>query len=180
MKKVFLHSKKVIGKFWFLIAIAWAISFVFGIGLFLILLVLSMLFTGDPVDVKALMNEFTEEELETVLADNVDEKVSDDRYITLMARYQTHFCPRKLDRITTWLGSEVTTESYIRYYELKREIEGFSAERLKECILRDLNSNRVLVIRLARTNRNMVFRYTYKTTGETFDIVISNEELKAA
>ena len=131
MKKVFLHSKKVIGKFWFLIAIAWAISFVFGIGAFLILLVLSMLFTEDPIDMKDLLNEFTEAELEIILSDTVDEKVSDERYLTLLAKYQTYFCPRKLDRVTTWLGSEVSEESYIRYYEVKGEIEGFSKESIK-------------------------------------------------
>jgi hypothetical protein len=85
-----------------------------------------------------------------------------------------------LDRVTTWLGSEVSEESYIRYYEVKGEIEGFSKERLREVILRDLGNHSVDVVRVARSNRNMIFRYTYKNTGESFDIVISNEELMAA
>jgi hypothetical protein len=31
---------------------------------------------------------------------------------------------------------------------------------------------------MVRTNRNMIFRYTYRDNYETFDIVISTEELK--
>ena len=56
MKRVFLHSKRVIGNHWFIICLAGAISFVFGIGLFLIFLVYSLYFKADPVDVNDLMN----------------------------------------------------------------------------------------------------------------------------
>ena len=75
MKRVFLHSKRVIGNHWFIICLAGAISFVFGIGLFLIFLAYSLYFKEDPVDVNDVMNNFTEEELNTVLAETVDESV---------------------------------------------------------------------------------------------------------
>ena len=39
-------------------------------------------------------------------------------------------------------------------------------------------SSSVHVQRMIRTNRNMIFRYTYRDNYETFDIVISTEELK--
>ena len=78
MKRVFLHSKKVIANHWFIICIAGAISFIFGIGMFLILLLWSMAFSQDPVDVNDVMETFSERELEIVLADTIDESVSDD------------------------------------------------------------------------------------------------------
>ena len=76
MKRVFLHSKRVIGNHWFIICIAGAISFVFGIGLFLIFLAYSLYFKADPVDVNDLMDNFTEEELNIALAETVDETVT--------------------------------------------------------------------------------------------------------
>ena len=179
MKRVFLHSKKVIRNHWFIICIAGAVSFIFGIIAFLAFLIYSMNFTEDPVDVNDVMEEFTEEELGIVLADTMDENVSDEEYFTLLARYQSYFCPKKVDRVTTWVGSEVTEDSYIMSYEIKKEIEGFSADVLKDNILKEINPNCVQTIRLVRSGKNMVFRYTYTNTYESFDIVITPNDLKA-
>ena len=179
MKRVILHSKKVIRNHWFIICIAGAVSFVFGIIAFLAFLIYSMNFTEDPVDVNDIMEEFTEEELGIVLADTMDENVSDEEYFTLLARYQSYFCPKKVDRVTTWVGSEVTKDSYIMSYEIKKEIEGFSADVLKDNILKEINPNCVQTIRLVRSGKNMVFRYTYTNTYESFDIVITPNDLKA-
>ena len=179
MKRVILHSKKVIRNHWFIICIAGAVSFVFGIIAFLAFLIYSMNFTEDPVDVNDIMEEFTEEELGIVLADTMDENVSDEEYFTLLARYQSFFCPKKVDRVTTWVGSDVTKDSYNKSYEIKKEIEGFSADVLKDNILKEINPNCVQTIRLVRSGKNMVFRYTYTNTYESFDIVITPNDLKA-
>ena len=179
MKRVILHSKKVIRNHWFIICIAGAVSFVFGIIAFLAFLIYSMNFTEDPVDVNDIMKEFTEEELGIVLADTMDENVSDEEYFTLLARYQSYFCPKKVDRVTTWVGSEVTEDSYIMSYEIKKEIEGFSADVLKDNILKEINPNCVQTIRLVRSGKNMVFRYTNTSTYDSFDIVITPNDLKA-
>lgn len=179
MKRVILHSKKVIRNHWFIICIAGAVSFVFGIIAFLAFLIYSMNFTEDPVDVNDIMEEFTEEELGIVLADTMDENVSDEEYFTLLARYQSFFCPKKVDRVTTWVGSEVTKDSYIMSYEIKKEIEGFSADVLKDNILKEINPNCVQTIRLVRSGKNMVFRYINTSTYDSFDIVITPNDLKA-
>lgn len=179
MKRVILHSKKVIRNHWFIICIAGAVSFVYGIIAFLAFLIYSMNFTEDPVDVNDIMKEFTEEELGIVLADTMDENVSDEEYFTLLARYQSYFCPKKVDRVTTWVGSEVTEDSYIMNYEIKKEIEGFSADVLKDNILKEINPNCVQTIRLVRSGKNMVFRYTNTSTYDSFDIVITPNDLKA-
>lgn len=180
MKRVILHSKKVITKHWFIILIAGAISFIIGIGMFLFLLIISLIFSQDPVDVNDLLNNFTEDELDIVLADTVNENVSDEEYLTLMARYQSYFCPKKIDYLTTWVGSESTRDSYILYYEVKRDFETINQEVLRKNILSQINTNSVQVIRIARSRKNMIFRYTDRKTYESFDIVIGNMELMAA
>ena len=180
MKRVFLHSKKVIANHWFIIAIAWAVSFVFGIIAFLAFLIYSLTFSEDPVDVKDIMNNFSEEELNIVLAETVDESISDEEYLQKLASYQCYFCPKKVDSITMWNGSEVTNDSYIMYYEVKKNFENIIPEKLREVILSQIDKYSVQSIRLARSHRNLVFRYTSRKTGENLDIVISNQELMAA
>ena len=180
MKRVFLHSKKVIANHWFIIFIAGAISFILGIGMFLLLLIWSMAFTQDPVDVDDVMDNFSERELEIVLAETIVESVSDEEYLSTLARYQSYFCPKKLDYLTTWVGSVYTGDSYVLNYEIKRDIEAINQETLRENILAQINKNSVQVIRLVRSCKNMIFRYTDRKTYESFDIVIGNMELMAA
>ena len=180
MKRVFLHSKKVIRNHWFIIGIAWAISFVFGIGLFIILLAFSLAFCADPVDMNDVLENFTEDELDIVLSDTIDERVSDEEYLQLLARYQSYFCPKKVDHITIWNGAEVTNDSYIMFYDVKKEFENIIPEKLRESILSQINKNSVQTIRLSRSHKNMVFRYTSRETGENLDILINNQELMAA
>lgn len=180
MKRIFLHSKRVFQNHWFIIAIAWAVSFVFGIAAFLLFLIYSMSFKDDPVDVNDILNNFTEEELAIILSDTIDENVSDDEYLQLQAKYQSQFCPKKLDHITTWMGSEVSNSTYIMYYEIKKNYEEIDKDVLRNNILTQINRDNVLTIRLARSNRDMVLRYTDRKSGDNFDIVINNNELKAA
>lgn len=180
MKKVFLHSKKVICNHWFLIAIAWAVSFIFGILAFLAFLIYSLAFTEDPVDVKDVLNNFTEEELGIVLSETVDENVSDDEYLSLLARYQSYFCPKKLDHLTTWVGAENTKDAYILYYEIKNDFDNINHEILRTNILAGINKNSVHAIRMARSHKEMVFKYTDRKTNDSFEITISSSELMAA
>lgn len=180
MKRVFLHSKKVFGNHWFIICIAGSVSFVFGIGLFLIFLVYSLYFKEDPIDVNDLMNNFTEEELNIALAETVDENVSDEEYLQILARYQSYFCPKKVDEITKWVGSEVNSDSYTMYYEVSKNYEAVDHDKLKQSILSQINKYSVQTTRVARSHRNLVFRYTSRKSGEFFDIVVNNRELKAA
>lgn len=180
MKRFFLHSKKVIRNHWFIIGIAWAVSFVFGILAFLAFLIYSMNFTEDPVDVNDVLKTFTEEELEIVLAETVDERISDNDYLSLLARYQSYFCPKKIDHMTTWVGSEFTEDSFTFYYEVKKGFDTIDHEILRNNIIASINKNSVQTIRLVRSQRNMVFNYTDNKTNASFEIVISNKELMAA
>ena len=178
MKRLFLHIKRVFKKFWVIIFFVSAISLVFGLALVIVMTAISMLFFSDPVDVDAILDNFTERELDIILSEKMDESVADDEYLELIARYQSYFCPKKIDPITIWTGSRVTTDSFIYEYELKKRIEGFSVEKLRNDILGKINKSSVHAQRMVRTNRNMVFKYTFRDNYETFDIVVSTEKLK--
>jgi len=184
MKRFFAHFMRIIRKFWFILLIIAPISPVFFLGVLIMMTTISMIFFNDPVDIEAevedLMSNFTEEELEIIFADKVDEKVSDEEYLGLIAKYQSYVCgKKKIDKITTWVGSEVHNDSYIYLYELddKKNIV-FDIDKQKEGIRNSLNKENVQTYRIINSGRSLVFRYTFRSSGETKDVVFSNEELK--
>lgn len=177
MKKLFLHIKRLFRKFWFLIFCICAISIVHGVIALVVMTIISMLFFDNIVDVDAILENFTEEQLEIVLAEEMDENVTDDEYLTLLARYQSFFCPKKIDRITIWTNSEVTKDAYIFSYELKGK-ETITKEEQKKRIFAQINTNGVHAKRLVNSNRQLVFRYTYRQTGETIEIAFTPDELR--
>jgi hypothetical protein len=177
MRKLFLHIKRLFRKFWFVIFIASAISIVFGVIFLVVMTIISMLFFDNIVDIDALLDFFTEEQLEIIFSEEMDENVNDDDYLTLLARYQSFFCPKKIDRRTIWKNAVVTNEAYIFSYELK-DNEPISMEQQKERIYSQINTNGVHVKRVVNSNRKLVFRYTYRQTGETAEIVFSTDELR--
>ena len=183
MKKFFAHFMRIIRKFWFFLLIIAPISPIFFLGVLIIMTVISMLCFSDPVDVESavedLMSHFTEDELEIIFAEKVDEKVSDEEYLALVARYQCYVCPKKLDSVTTWVGSEVNKQAYTYNYELNdRKIEGFDIEKQKESIRASINKKNVQTSRVINSGRNFIFRYIYKNSGEIKDVVFTNEELR--
>ena len=177
MKKLFLHIKRLFRKFWFVIFFASAISIVFGIILLIVMTAISMLFFDNIVDVDAILENFTEEQLEIIFSEEMDENVTDDDYLTLLASYQSFFCPRKIDRRTIWTSSVVTDDAYILCYELKGT-KPISLEQQKKMILDQINTDGVQVKRLVNSNRNLVFSYTYRQTDETVEIVFTTDELR--
>ena len=66
------------------------------------------------------------------------------------------------------------------FYEVKKNFEAINKVSLKEAILAQINKKGVQAIRLVRSQKNMIFKYTDNETHENFDIVISNQELIAA
>lgn len=53
-----------------------------------------------------------------------------------------------------------------------------SKDALKEKILDQVNKSGVQTQRLIRSNKKLVFYYTYRKSGKTFDITITPDELK--
>ena len=177
MKRIYLHIKRLFRKFWFIIFFASAISLVFGLGLIIIMTAISLLFFSDPVDVNGILKNFTDRELEIIMATEIDDTVSDNDYLALLARYQSFFCPKKADWLTIWTGAEATDIAYIHYYELKKEYE-ISKEEQKKRIIAQVNKSGVQAQRLIRSHKNLIFKYTYRKSGKTFEIIITPEELK--
>ena len=177
MKKLFLHLKRLFRKFWFVIFFVFAISLIHGLIALVVMTIISMLFFDNIVDVDAILENFTDEQLEIILSEEMDENVTDDDYLTLLARYQSFFCPKKIDRGTIWTGSDVTNDAYIFSYELKGN-EPISIEEQKKRIFAQINTNGVHVKRLVNSNRNLMFRYTYRQTGKTIEILFTTDELR--
>ena len=177
MKKLFLHIKRLFKKFWFVIFFFFAISLIHGLIALVLMTIISLLFFDNIVDVDAILENFTDKQLEIILSEEMDENVTDDDYLTLLARYQSFFCPKKIDRTTIWTSSEVTKEAYIFNYELKGN-EPIATDEQKKRIFAQINTNGVHVMRLVNSNRQLVFRYTYRQTGETVEIVFTTDELR--
>lgn len=177
MKKVYLHVKRLFKKFWFIILLASGTSLVIGLGVLVVMTAISLLFFEDPVDIDSILENFSEEQLEIIFSEEMDETVSDDEYFSILARYQTFICPKKADRITTWIGSEVTDTAYIQKYELKKMYDGFSSEILKKNIISRINKNGIAAQRAIRSNRRLEFVYHIFNTDETFTLVITPNEL---
>ena len=177
MKKVFFHMKRVLWKYWSLIIIVSIVSLALGVVLYLIMTIISLLFFDNFVDVNAILKNFTDEQLEIIFSEEMDESVCDDDYLTLLARYQSYFCPKKMDRKTVWTNSMVTSDAYIFSYELKGN-DLISMEQQKERIFSQINTNGVHVKRLVSSNRKLIFRYTYRQTGKTVEIVFTPDELR--
>lgn len=184
MKRVIAHFTRLLKKVGFILFFAFAISPVAGFGLLILSMVISMLLFKDPVDVESeveeLLNHFTEEELAIIFDDRVDEKVSDDEYLSLVARYQSYVCDnKKIDEITTWVGSAVNKEAFIYLYELNdKRIEGFDIDKQKEGIRNSLDKNNVQTSRIINSGRSLIFRYTFRHSGEINDVIFSNDELR--
>ena len=177
MKKLFLHIKRLFKKFWFVIFFFFAISLIHGLIALVLMTIISLLFFDNIVDVDAILENFTDKQLEIILSEEMDENVTDDDYLTLLARYQSFFCPKKIDRTTIWTSSEVTKEAYIFNYELKGN-DPIATDEQKKKIFAQINTNGVHVKRLVNSNRQLVFRYTYRQTGETIEIVFTTDELR--
>ena len=112
---------------------------------------------------------------------NMDENVTDEEYLTLLARFQCFICPRRVDSATIWNGTEMTKEDYIYQYELNdhyRWLNKSFEDGLKKRILSEIDTKGVHAQRLIRTNRNLIYRYWLRHAGGYTDIVISPQELQ--
>ena len=179
MGKLIQHAKRVFRKFWFLIVFLGAIQIFFGLGAFIVLLIISMMFFDNFPEEKKPEDFFTEEEWRKIHSDEASQ--DDEEYLSLLARFQTFECPVKVDEITTWTSSELTKESFICHYEIndKRGKYGeIDLEKVKKNILDSIDKEGNKVQRIIATNRNMIFSYYNVQTETVDDIVLSIDDLK--
>ena len=184
MTKFYLHVKRLFRKYWLFILFMFAMSPLVGLANLIIMLAISLLFFTDPlepIDMDGVKQEFTEEELSILDGESMQEDVTDEEYLKLLARFQCFICPRRIDSATIWNGSGVTDDAYVYHYELNdhyRWLNKNYEEGLKERILSRLDTESVHVQRIIRTNRNLVYRYWLRHAGGCTEIVITPEDLQ--
>lgn len=184
MRKFILHVKRLFRKYWFYIIFMFAMSPIIGLANLIIMITISLLFFRDPmepIDAEAVMQEFTEEELSIIDGETMNENVTDEEYFLLLARFQNFICPKRVDSVTIWNGSEVKRDAYIYNYELNDQSKWYNKrfeDGLKERILSEIDTKGVHAQRLIRTNRDLVYRYWYRHASGYTDVVITSIELQ--
>lgn len=179
MNRVFSHIKRLFRKFWFFLFIAFMVSPIIGLGTFIVAIAISMALFNDPVDAKDPADYFTEEELTKMQG---DDKIDDEEYLMLLAKYLTYECPVKVDEITTWTSSEVTKDSFIYNYEINDRWHKYgeiNMDVMKNKILTQMTKSGSDLERIIATKRNIIYRYWNLQTGTFEDVVISTDELRS-
>lgn len=177
--KLIQHIGRVIKYFWVVILILGVLQGLLGLGVFILLVIISLLFFDNIPEEKKPEDYFTKEEWD--LIQSGESSQDDEEYLSLLARFQTFECPVKIDPITTWTSSELTKESFICHYEIndkKNEYGEIDWEKVKKETLNSIDKEGYKVQRIVATNRNMILRYWNRQTEKSYDLVLSNEELK--
>ena len=179
MKKVFYHITRVFSKCWFIILLACTISPIVALGVLILFTIISMVFSSEPVEEKNIDDYFTDEDMKKM---DKAEELDDDEYLTLVAKFQTYQCPKKVDPITTWTSSELTKDAYVYNYEIndkKHMYRLLDMNDLKNQILSRIDKQNDKIQRIIATNRNLVFRYRNYQKNTIEDVVLTTNELRS-
>ena len=179
MKQLFYHLTRVFAKCWFIILLACTISPIIGLGVLILFTIISMVFSSEPAEEKNIDDYFTDEDMKKM---DKAEELDDDEYLTLVAKFQTYQCPKKVDQITTWTSSELTKDSYVYNYEIndkKHMYRLLDMNDLKNQILSRIDKQNDKIQRIIATNRNLVFRYRNYQKNTIEDVVLTTNELRS-
>lgn len=178
MKKVFYHITRVFSKCWFIILLACTISPIVALGVLILFTIISMVFSSEPAEEKNIDDYFTDEDMKKM---DKAEELNDDEYLTLVAKFQTYQCPKKVDQITTWTSSELTKDAYVYNYEIFDKWHKYGELNLmdlKNRILAGIDKQNVNIQRIIASNRNLVFRYRNYQKNTIDDVVLTANELR--
>ena len=179
MKQIIYHLTRVFAKCWFIILIACTISPIVGLGVLILFTIISMVFSSEPVEEKNIDDYFTDEDMKKM---DKAEELDDDEYLTLVAKFQTYQCPKKVDQITTWTSSELTKDAYVYNYEIndkKHMYRLLDMNDLKNQILSKIDKQNDKIQRIIASNRNLVFRYRNYQKNTIDDVVLTANELRS-
>ena len=179
MKKVIYHITRVFSKCWFIILLACTISPIVAFGVLILFTIISMVFSSEPVEEKNIDDYFTDEDMKKM---DKAEELDDDEYLTLVAKFQTYQCPKKVDQITTWTSSELTKDAYVYNYEIFDKWHKYGELNLmdlKNRILAGIDKQNVNIQRIIASNRNLVFRYRNYQKNTIEDVVLTANELRS-
>lgn len=179
MKQIIYHLTRVFAKCWFIILLACTISPIVGLGVLILFTIISMVFSSEPVEEKNIDDYFTDEDMKKM---DKAEELDDDEYLTLVAKFQTYQCPKKVDPITTWTSSELTKDAYVYNYEIndkKHMYRLLDMNDLKNQILSKIDKQNDKIQRIIASNRNLVFRYRNYQKNTIDDVVLTANELRS-
>lgn len=179
MKKVIYHITRVFSKCWFIILLACTISPIVGLSVLILFTIISMVFSSEPVEEKNIDDYFTDEDMKKM---DKAEELDDDEYLTLVAKFQTYQCPKKVDPITTWTSSELTKDAYVYNYEINDKKHMYcllDMNDLKNQILSKIDKQNDKIQRIIASNRNLVFRYRNYQKNTIDDVVLTTNELRS-
>ena len=179
MKQIIYHLTRGFAKCWFIILIACTISPIVGLGVLILFTIISMVFSSEPVEEKNIDDYFTDEDMKKM---DKAEELDDDEYLTLVAKFQTYQCPKKVDPITTWTSSELTKDAYVYNYEIndkKHMYRLLDMNDLKNQILSKIDKQNDKIQRIIASNRNLVFRYRNYQKNTIDDVVLTANELRS-
>ena len=165
MKQIIYHLTRVFAKCWFIILLACTISPIIGLGVLILFTIIDDYFTDE--DMKKM---------------DKAEELDDDEYLTLVAKFQTYQCPKKVDPITTWTSSELTKDAYVYNYEIndkKHMYRLLDMNDLKNQILSKIDKQNDKIQRIIASNRNLVFRYRNYQKDTIDDVVLTANELRS-
>ena len=138
-----------------------------------------MVLSSEPVEEKNIDDYFTDEDMKKM---DKAEELDDDEYLTLVAKFQTYQCPKKVDQITTWTSSELTKDAYVYNYEIFDKWHKYGELNLmdlKNRILAGIDKQNVNIQRIIASNRNLVFRYRNYQKNTIDDVVLTTNELRS-
>lgn len=179
MKQFFYHLTRVFSKCWFIILLACTISPIIGLGVLILFIIISMVFSSEPAEEKNIDDYFTDEDIKKM---DKAEELDDDEFLTLVAKFQTYQCPKKVDPITTWTSSELTKDAYVYNYEIFDKWHKYGELNLmdlKNRILAGIDKQNVNIQRIIASNRNLVFRYRNYQKNTIDDVVLTANELRS-
>lgn len=179
MKQIIYHLTRVFAKCWFIILLACTISPIIGLGVLILFTIISMVLSSEPVEEKNIDDYFTDEDMKKM---DKAEELDDDEYLTLVAKFQTYQCPKKVDPITTWTSSELTKDAYVYNYEIndkKHMYRLLDMNDLKNQILSKIDKQNDKIQRIIASNRNLVFRYRNYQKNTIDDVVLTANELRS-
>ena len=179
MKQIIYHLTRVFAKCWFIILLACTISPIVGLGVLILFTIISMVFSSKPAEEKNIDDYFTDEDMKKM---DKAEELDDDEYLTLVAKFQTYQCPKKVDPITTWTSSELTKDAYVYNYEIndkKHMYRLLDMNDLKNQILSKIDKQNDKIQRIIASNRNLVFRYRNYQKNTIDDVVLTANELRS-
>ncbi len=180
MKQIITLVKKTIKAYGIFLFIGFVISVYIGAGLFVLGLILTALSSSEEIDTEQFNRLFSREEREIIVSKQMDNTISDSRYLAVMIRFMNNFsCPRKLNKYATWTKSILEDLSVVHVIEVNVQSprNDFDWSKERTCRAREIKKSDLFIKRMVKSGRSLVFRYVANNMVQN-EIEFTVDELK--